>query len=855
MRDPYLKRILLLGTYALAMLLITLGLGRSLIWVSPDWIEPLAFWQGEIVQDQKARFEVNAPASYTVASTEEATPSLLESMAITVSFEPRLGALAEHPMGASLSMPSDALPSATTIRLEPVWPGQAPNFPTNASPLGFGFRILFDGQLSKTLSRDATLQIKISDSIATSYPMRIVHQDPTGWKVPTTLVQNQTLSIRVNRGGVFFPVAWGQPSKPDTARKLLADYLRSGGLVNDARLNRIYDTQHFEIFFADRGVHAVPNNASFPLRPKTSPERVNAFVTLVGETLEEVYLKLDSIGLARREPRINVFLTSAYGDALTPLGGPIWISVDTDLYNPDKATEQLRGTITESLLRALLGQGTPWFDQMRAMFLTDYFWTEQGSPINHLKHVMQRYPKEAAHLLKTPISQGSPIHNRLYAAFFHWLNQRGDVPDLLGRLQLNKSLTAAQLNQILQQRGQPSLGDLLSLFARNYYHDRYWETEGIDAHLFAGDFTQQALLQSAVPSSFTIAMHQPDNVYRNLEGLKLTPLVNLLLPLVDETDHSHTATLVLLAEFRGDPPVIAFASEQIQQALPQAGVPNRFAELDETSSRLIWTHPIEGGETQANYFSFIFSNISDAQSQEISRLARWLLHAPSWGVEKQGASQTQLYWQDMNQPHLASIFAGYNLYQLEGDSAFEDATLLEEGIMQSQHELQSSASDLRYAVTLADVYGKESPPVFLTKEDPFVGTWQGRIRYRGDRAELETIQRLLSYFHLDENNSSWIPDQNFLWKFGIPVGFQIHRDQTGYRVSITQFGFQNRVPRSTDPVLKRHSPFGLFQARADEIPQRKWTLTRNNEIEGSVETATGTFEWQLWRSSKEESAK
>lgn len=854
MKDARLRQVLVLSSYALAMLVFSACVGLALLWVAPLWLQNVAFWRGPLLEDRPALHElaVGQIEEEVVAEVEARPNDLLADMAVSVSYEPRLGALAEHPLGATLSLPDGALRSSATIRLEPVLP-EGDQLPARGRLLGFGFRVLIDGQADGVLRKDATLRLQVLDGAAAGN-WRIVHRDGSSWKVPTTQRRGNVLSIRVDRGGLFLPMDWSAAADAGDAQRLLRQYLTSGAMVADARLNRIYDTQHFQVFYADRGVHAVPDAAALGL---DAGSRVNAFVSLVGETLEFVYQRLERTGLTRVEDRLDVYLSSAHGDALTPIGGPLWVSVRPDVYAAgEDMPAAVRGVVTEALLRALLGQGTPWFDAMQAAFLTEDFWAQEPQVVKHLHFLAARYPERAARLLETPMDRGDALQARLYALFFAWLNQRGDVPDLLARLKRAQDLDGAMLSRVLQQRGQPALGDLLALFARDFYHDRFWQEEQLAAHLFAGDHRQQALLQSGVPRSFATGLYDPAHVYRNVEAFRLAPQSSLLVPFVDTVALDRAARLVVLAEFRGPKPIVNLASAQMDAALPLAGVPSRFEEIQPREERMLWQFEARADAPLPNHISFIFSNVAESGTRQISRLARWLLHAPVWAVVDAQNGEDVLAWQPADVEQLRAVFAGYNIYAMAEDQAFADAVLLERGYLQPRYAVTAPVAGQRYAVTVMDVYGNESPPTFVATEDPFVGRWRGRVRWYGDDGIRDAAERVVGTFGLAALDTSLLPDDDhFAWRVGMPVTFEVVREEGSYRMRVTRLGFSERLPKPSDPSYARLSEYGLFADGAGGEFVRRWTLARENLMHWTTSKETGDLDYLFWRVSAEEAGR
>jgi len=914
----------------LCLSIFTVGELGLLYWISPNWLERAEFWRGPVLPAEPD-FSENPDAAAQIALQDAKPPKppaepayvLLKDRAVHTSYDPARGATLATREGGSFHFPPGSLREAAEIMATPVGGLPLQRLDSNFISAGPGYFIKVAGQDHYQFARPVRVTLKIEPVLvqAAQYKtgdLSIGTFENGKWRTYPSRIDpaTQTVSAEITHCSIIHLL--GIPVLAllgtDTGRAIADNTIKDNALYIPSLFEPVYKTEHFSLHYSRRPGYAVPGDSDPVPFPSGFAEQLDAphpnFVVLMGRYLEYSHAHLAAVGMHPRDrwffnhaiyfiPMASLGETSASGRPISfsnnwqSEGGGGYPGNVINLMKATATHELIHGIQPQSFSRAS-GQANPWFIEMSAAYLADYFWEQQSEPTDMIGSYYMK--NDSGKMLTLPIDRAESNDAYRYGIFLKWLETLG----------AGKSL---KVLEIVRKSGDPSLksfadackaecgkplGELLELFAQEYYHNDVWKSQMIPSSVYGGTRRSRASIQSNAKSDkFTFVGRVaseggPVGALQIYEEEIVPPVQHLCVlayPIhADVIPATRKAKLIVAFEPSGgkaDPNLHLSAAAGNASQSGRATVP--FGDLTQSKggkSVYIFKDFATPGN---NRLTLLLANRSLTDAAQGGRLQRWVLMPPTWvqferkagGGAGAPGNDWNITWEH-SELCASEAFASYKIYRRklgEPDSAL---TLI--------HELKSpaekytdkapDAEDYAYTITVVDKLDNESAKAPIEVSDPFQGTWSGKIKLlegsiidpliqgiektaaESDKKEAERIAKL----NPDERASSikaWNENKKKAKEFwdeivpigkkfeqafriGLPCKMQLRRTEGRYYFSMTHMLLQQ--VDSEEIELKRTGQYTLKFPPVEKMPPLFLRLHRTGK---DSEIRTKDDEWGM----------
>ncbi|MCP4895933.1 MAG: hypothetical protein GY906_03075 [bacterium] len=820
-----------------AMLLGTVVMVSALVWIEPQWMQRAIFWREPELPPEVILIPSFGSDIGSDTELPETKVELWSEFASQGAYVPSSGLTLKTIEGSEVVFPAGAISDSRPVVITPVVRLPIKMTEGNVLPIGPILDVAVDSQEHWTFERPIEVTIPFKHALLPKgFPEgrpAIAVWEEDHWKTLPTRhdIERGVLTAEAPHGSVIGAV-WLLTKVVNVTAGVAAGWaiLTSEPVLTTYKLlieqvDLTYKTKNFAIHYM--GIdpakmppigHEYTDNTAYKGRQQGFIPR---YITDLGVFLEEgrawlpdIHMKVSEVWVDRWDVFV-IPLAGAFG--ATFLGGPLLI--DNDMRPDGEATfpQPLEWVMRRTCIHELIHVGQDdYMSNIGITFRNQTWWMESTADYlaNYLLEARTGTPdplplyyiKEERALPSSGWDGTDKQKWYAYARLLKWMESYGlDVPEAIHQVNKAGDFTESGIDKVLKTLT-PRLGlhDYHTSFARAFYHTNLWtgEITGLPSARGVLDAQSSRFTRLATAGRRAAQMR----VYAETT-LTEAPVVSMLYPFFARgLPGSRGARLVVQVEAPAGATDVYVFSAELRGNPTYAGSPSAISgekaqpTVSLISSQRLASIPREA--TDIDWMSVIVNNGSLTAGHAPITIRRWLLLAPAY-VEfaRLNGGRYAVGWHEAELKTKGGdiAFKGYEVYRRRyGAADFPDKPI-NSVPMTDEFFVDTPPGDgfYEYTVRVRDAVGNLSEPAPLDSDgDPFVGTWKGKLALKeGSIAELAARMMRAEVAKsggaggdgagveaLITGMSSALTGLDFLFKFGIPMKFEVRAERGAYIV-------------------------------------------------------------------------
>jgi len=817
-----------------AMVLGTAVLSGTLVWIAPQWLQPLLFWQEPPLPPEVILIPAELMGDEfdpEPAVNPEAEVELWDAFAVTGDYTENGGLELTTIGGSKWRFPPGAISGDRPVTVTPV--GRIP--PTmvldGAVPVGQVFHLEVDGEEHWTFDRPIEMTIPFDGGLlgaaAKDVEPTIAVWEGDHWQaLPTG--HDRTRGVLTSRAphasiiGTIWAVSKGVglgwailTSEPAQA---IWQQIKS-------ETDKTYSTKNFNLNYLSAGKTGAPPTDAVYLEHTSHRGKKHAghplYITDLGAFFEEGRAWLPDVKMKVAEvwvDRYEVYVIPLPDFGASKLGGPMIITSDMKVNGallPDLAYD-MRRTCVHELIHVAQDDS---LSNLQDFALDLRWWIEATA--EHLSVELMRtrggqpspkpyfYTARSPYLPAVGLDGSTALQPYAYARLFEWIagkevNMVDVIQAVNGRWVINEKALDEEIRNLALILGLP---DYHASFAKEYYHANAWtgSMTGLQkaGHVFSVQSTRFTRITTLSRGSYVVKFYDETQIEETAVVSKLYPFRASNLPAQRETrlvvqveaPQGADETSISVAEQRGNPPFSGKPG-------PTTGPYARPIATVMSSARM--AAPLVNA-TDIDRMTVIVNHGSFASGDAPITVRRWLLMAPAWVTSfRQQDGRYDVTWHpaEIKKAGDGKAFKGYHVYRRAfGHTEFPTEPINKEPLT-DEFFVDTPPSDgfWEYTVRVRDIADNLGEPAPIDADgDPFVGTWDGKLKLLdGSIAELATrlIRSEVAKAGVGDDQTGLdamiasirgvLSGIDLLFKVGVPMTFEVRADRGHYKLRVTK---------------------------------------------------------------------
>ncbi len=818
-------------SWVAAMVFGSVVLSATLIWIAPQWLQPILFWN-EPPQPPEAILiseELLTDDGETEpAANPETEVEKWQRFAVAAEYREAEGIELTTLGGSTFHLPPGAISGDRPVTITPVTRVPGAMVQDGAIPVGPVFHLQIGGEEHWSFDRPIEVSVPFDPAVTgrsfeQARPTLAVWETDRWRPLPTAYDAGRaTLRADVPHAsivgllwGVGKGVAIGWAIVTTEPAQAIWQQLKS-------KCDAVYSTDNFDLNYLSAGKDGAPMPDSDYLDHTAYNGKKHdghpRYITDLGDFLEDGRKWLPDVRMSVPEvwfDRYEAFVIPLDDFGASKLGGPLIISttMEYDGKLPANLAYDMRRTCVHELIHVAQDES---ISNLQDFALDLRWWIETTAEHLSIKLMKARagqanpkpffYTSRSPRLPAVGLDGSTELQPYAYARLLDWMEANGvDTVDAIQAVNSRWKISEKALDEEIRKRNSKGLGlsDYHATFAREYYLANAWtgSMTGRDKARLVYDLGRfrfpviSTLVRGNYVARFydEIKIEEPavvSKIYafdaRSLPKRRQTHLVVQV-----EAPLTANATSIFYAEQRGNPPYDgkppAFA---VHYARPVATI---MSSKKMASGRNL-------SDDYINRMTVVVNHGSFASDDAPITVRRWMLMAPEWvSAFRQNDGNYAVSWHQAEIKSAAdgAAFIGYDLYRRPfGATEFPNAPVNFLPLT-DEFYVDNPPSDgfWEYTVRVVDSAGNLSEPAPIdTEGDPFVGTWEGRLRLiEGSVAELATrtlraeiarsgggqpegVEALIAAFE------GMLTAVNLMLRIGVPVTFEVSNERGKYVV-------------------------------------------------------------------------